>query len=312
MFQIVRYTSSKKEEWDHFLRESKNATFLFDRDYMDYHQDRFEDHSLLFYDEKGLYALMPANARDDKFISHEGLTYGGLIVGERATAHEVCILFEQLNDYLRREGFRSVVYKAIPWIYHRIPAEEDLYALFKVCKAQLTGRDISSVVFQPSPVKWRRDRRYGANKAIRDGIVVEKSDDFAAFWDVLIQNLQMKYGAVPVHTLEEITLLKNRFPDNILLYVARLDGEVIGGTVVYDCGKTVHAQYISATPQGKHLHAIDCIYMHLLHHGFSSKEFVDFGKSTEEHGRILNETLIYQKEGFGGRGVCYDTYQWFL
>ena len=312
MFKIARYTPSEKETWNCFLSNSKNATFLFDRDYMDYHHERFEDHSLLFYDEQGLYALLPANAREDILCSHEGLTYGGLIIGERATAPEVCVLFQELNHYLRGEGFHQVLYKAVPWIYHRMPSEEDRYALFKVCHAELIGRDISSVVVQSAPVKWRRDRRYGANKGFREGIVVEKSDDYPAFWDVLTQNLHMKYDAVPVHSLEEITLLKNRFPANIQLYVARLKDEMLGGTVIYDCGDTVHAQYISATPQGKHLHAIDCIYQHLLQHVFSSKRYVDFGKSTEDRGKVLNESLIYQKEGFGGRGVCYDTYSWQL
>jgi hypothetical protein len=38
--------------------------------------------------------------------------------------------------------------------------------------------------------------------------------------------------------------------------------------------------------------------------------YLDFGKSTETHSDILNENLIYQKEGFGARAVCYDTYEW--
>lgn len=312
MFRIERYTPSRMEEWNDFVVHSKNGTFLFDRRYMDYHHDRFHDHSLLFYDEKGLYALLPANASGNTFITHEGLTYGGLVMGGRATANDVCGLFRQINSYLRDSGFERVIYKAVPWIYHRLPSEEDLYALYKVCDAQLTGRDIASVVKPSDPVAWRRDRRYGAHKAFRDGIVVKKSDDFATFWDVLIGNLRTKYNAAPVHTLEEITLLKNLFPDNIHLYVALLDGEMLGGTVIYDCGAIAHAQYISATKQGKHLHAIDSIYMQLLQKDFKDKQFVDFGKSTEEHGAVLNETLIYQKEGFGGRGVCYDTYAWSL
>ena len=37
-------------------------------------------------------------------------------------------------------------------------------------------------------------------------------------------------------------------------------------------------------------------------------EDFDFGVSTEQRGSYLNEGLIFQKEGFGGRAICYDTY----
>ena len=110
---------------------------------------------------------------------------------------------------------------------------------------------------------------------------------------------------------EEMELLKSRFPDNIILYVAEKDGEVLGGTVLYVTGQVVHAQYISASPDGKRLRVIDAIYDVILNNDYAGfRHYFDFGKSTEDYGNYLNENLIYQKEGFGGRGVCYDTYEW--
>ena len=308
---IRQYNSQYADEWNRFVAQSKNGTFLFDRCYMDYHADRFEDCSLMFYDDKEcLCALLPANKKGKTFHSHQGLTYGGVITNERMTAAEMCQLFKDLNTWLASQGITHVVYKPIPAIYHTLPAEEDLYALFLVCHAQLTGRDIASTIQTEHPVKWRRDRRYGANKAKTNGITVEASNDYAAFWQVLNENLRLKYGVRPVHSLEEIELLHSRFPKNIRLYVAKLNGKTIGGTVLYINRQTVHAQYISASPEGKHLHAIDAIYEQILLHDFNKYKFIDFGKSTEEHGYNLNETLIYQKGGFGGRGICYDTYEW--
>ena len=43
MFSIIRYTADKADEWNQFVAQSKNGTFLFDRRYMDYHAERFED-----------------------------------------------------------------------------------------------------------------------------------------------------------------------------------------------------------------------------------------------------------------------------
>lgn len=311
MFEITRYTADRKEEWDGFVKTSKNGTFLLDRNYMDYHSTRFEDHSLMFYRDGRLYAMLPANVKDGVLYSHQGLTYGGLVMHEDASAANIATLFSELNALLKDEGISKVVYKPTPWIYHLLPSEEDLYALFKVCKARISARDISSTIIFDNRIKWHRDRRYGVNKARNNGVSVRRSDDLAAFWHVLDLNLGNKYGVKPVHTVEEMTLLKSRFPDNILLYVAEKDGETLGGTVLYVTNQVIHAQYISASPEGKRLRVIDAIYEVILNHDFADfRLYFDFGKSTENLGTYLNENLIYQKEGFGARGVCYDTYEW--
>ena len=174
------------------------------------------------------------------------------------------------------------------------------------------GRDISSAIPPKHALKWRRDRHYNANKAFSNGVLVEKSDDYAAFWEVLTENLQTKYGLRPVHSLDEILLLKSRFPERIALYLARLGDEVLGGTVIYRCGQTDHSQYISATPKGKRLHAVDALYERVLLQECPQDCFFDFGKSTMGHSYDLNETLMAQKEGFGARALCYDTYEWTL
>lgn len=311
MFEITRYTADRKEEWDGFVKTSKNGTFLLDRNYMDYHSTRFEDHSLMFYRDGRLYAMLPANVKDGVLYSHQGLTYGGLVMHEDASAANIATLFSELNALLKDEGISKVVYKPTPWIYHLLPSEEDLYALFKVCKARVSARDISSTIIFDNRIKWHRDRRYGVNKARNNGVSVRRSDDLVAFWHVLDLNLGNKYGVKPVHTVEEMTLLKSRFPDNILLYVAEKDGETLGGTVLYVTNQVIHAQYISASPEGKRLRVIDAIYEVILNHDFADfRLYFDFGKSTEDLGTYLNENLIYQKEGFGARGVCYDTYEW--
>ena len=312
MFVINRYTEEKQREWNLFVAKSKNGTFLFDRNYMDYHKVRFCDYSLMIYKYDKLYALFPANEDNGTLVTHGGLTYGGLITNIYSRADDILILFKELNIYLKQNNIHNVIYKAIPWIYHRIPSEEDLYALFKECSANLIKRDISSVIIPRRPLKWSRDRKYGVKKANANNIIVGQSDDFKSFWRVLTDNLQDKYGVAPVHSLEEILLLKSRFPHNILLYTATIDDEVLGGTVLYVTPQVIHSQYISASKMGKKLRVIDAVYDRILNYDFVDYPYFDFGKSTECGGHILNESLIYQKEGFGGRGVCYDTYEWKL
>ena len=145
---------------------------------------------------------------------------------------------------------------------------------------------------------------------MKNGIEIKLSNDLAAFWQVLDDNLMNKYGAKPVHSLQEIELLHKRFPHHIQLYVACKDDMVLGGTVLYLTPNVVHTQYISASPEGKQLRVLDGLFHFLLQQSWDEQQYFDFGTSTLQDGHLLNASLIHQKEGFGGRAICYDTYQW--
>ena len=311
MLEIVRYTPDQKQAWNDFVSRSKNGTFLLDRNYMDYHADRFTDHSLMVYRRDKLYALLPGNIAGDTFYSHQGLTYGGFIMSDKTVAADVVQLFRLLNDQFRREGVRKVIYKPTPWIYHRQPSEEDLYAVVEVCGATVS-RGLSSTISRDHQNKWYRIRECGARHAKQLGLTVEETEDYKPFWQVLSNNLRERYGLNPVHTVEEIEMLHQRMPDHIRLMVVKEGDETIGGTVLYVSDRVVHSQYIAASPKGKQVHALDLLFDVVIRKALASHPYFDFGISTEKRGTYLNEHLIYQKEGFGGRGVCYDWYEWTL
>jgi hypothetical protein len=312
MIEVVRYTQGKAAEWDAFVAQSKNGTFLFFRGYMDYHADRFEDCSLMVYLKNRMIALLPGNRQGTTFFSHQGLTYGGFITDTKATAEHICEAFDAVNSWLRSEGFCKVVYKPMPWIYHRLPAEEDVYALFVRCHAHLIERDVSSTVFLSNKLKFTEARQSGIRKAKRSGCVVHESDDVAAFWDILSENLRQKYAASPVHTASEMRLLKDRFPDHIRLFMVYRDGVPVGGTILYLTPQVVHTQYISASPEGKQCGALDLLFDCLINEMDFQRPYFDFGTSARADSNEVNSSLIFQKQGFGGRGVCYDWYEWIL
>ncbi|APW31998.1 GNAT family N-acetyltransferase [Prevotella intermedia ATCC 25611 = DSM 20706] len=312
MIEIKQYNLDDAAKWNELVTISRQGTFLFNRNYMDYHSDRFTDCSFLVMEKGRISAALPANRKGDTLYSHQGLTYGGLLTTERITAEKVCNIFSELNILLKEMGIKQVVYKAIPWIYHRIPAEEDLYALTNICHAQLVSRDISSSFSLHDVQKFTESRRSGIRKAARNGILVSESQDLAAFWSILNNNLTAKYDARPVHSLAELQLLMCRFPKEIKLYMATTtNGEPLGGTLIYETPNVVHTQYISASPDGKAMGALDLLFDYIINKVYKRRNgYFDFGKSTEASGTVLNQQLIHQKEGFGGRGVCYDTYEW--
>ena len=311
MFEIKRYSSELVDDWNEFVASSKNGTFLFDRRYMDYHADRFIDHSLMIYRRGRLYALLPGNVNGDIFYSHQGLTYGGLLMNDKTTAADVVEIFRMINAYLRAEGLKTVVYKPVPWIYHQQPSEEDLYAIIQVCDVRIT-RGLSSAITREHLNEWYRIRQNGVQKAKKAGVRIEQTEDYHSFWHILSNNLRERYGLNPVHTVEEIELLHQRLPENIRLFVAKEGQQTIGGCVLYVTGRVVHSQYIAASPRGRELHALDLLFEEVIAQSLKNHAYFDFGISTEKQGTYLNQQLIYQKEGFGGRGICYEWYKWTL
>jgi len=310
VFEIVRYTPAYHDEWNRYVAKARNATFLFYREYMDYHNDRFSDHSLLFYVGRHLHSVLPAHVVGDLFCSHRGLTYGGLLMDEDVTTADVLVLFEEMNEYLRRQGFRRVLYRAIPWVYHRLPAEEDLYAMFWKCGARLQQRMSGTVIFLDEHLRWRKDHRRRLRQSQAKGVRVERDGSLEAFWPILNDNLQQKFNAQSVHTIDEILLLKSRFPENIIQYNACLGDEIIGGITFYVMGHVLHGQYSGTNDKGKQFGAMEAIYEQVMYHDFPQMRYLDFGTSNEDGGQVLNEGLIAHKEGYGGRTVCYDTYEW--
>ena len=307
---IARYTKEKSNQWNEFVAKSKNGTFLFDRNYMEYHSDRFDDFSLMFYNNHDkLCAIMPANKVGKTLYSHQGLTYGGLVTNDKTTIHTVIDCFSSLMSLLKVEHFNKLIYKATPHIYHLQPSEEDLYALFTICNARLSKRDISSALPLSHPISFTESRRSGLRKAHREGLTVAECDDIAGFWNILEANLMSRHGVSPVHSAAEMQLLKSRFPSHIRLFCTFKDGVIVGGTLLYLSQQVVHTQYISASEQGKRSGAIDLLFDYLIKSDLLSHySYLDFGKSNENDCFNLNNNLIFQKEGFGGRAVCYDTY----
>jgi hypothetical protein len=307
--QIVEYDAGRKREWDDFVARAKNGVFLFRRDYMEYHADRFTDASLLVIDEGArLVALLPASVRGDVVSSHGGLTFGGFITDERMKAALMLEVFDAALAHMRERGIAKFIYKAIPHIYHRVPAEEDLYALYRA-GARLFRRDISSTVLMCERQPFSKGRKYSVKQAQKRGLRVEQSFDFQTFMAMEEDLLGEKYGARPVHTAAEIELLATRFPDNIKLFAAYDGAAMLAGVVIYESREVAHAQYISASGEGKQSGALDLIISYLINEYYAHKKYFDFGISTEDEGRYLNTGLIENKQGFGGRAIVYDFYE---
>ncbi len=303
--KIVRYRPEDIEQWNRFVAESKNATFLFDRGYMDYHSDRVRDHSLILRQNDQIIALFPVSEHGRTVVSHGGLTYGGVLSGSKMSAAAMLHILDAVVDYYRAQRYSLLRYKAIPHIYHRYPAEEDLYALFRA-GAKLCRTDVTTAIPLASRRPLSKGKKHNLSKARRAGIEVSRSSDYAEFMALLEETLASRHDTQPVHGLAEIELLVSRFPENIQLWVTRAGSRMAAGTVLYITDTVVHTQYMASSAEGKECGALDAVIIRLLDHDWGhSVRYFDFGISNTDEGRVLNEGLCAQKEMFGGSSVAH-------
>lgn len=313
---ILPYSPEHRTLWNRTINESRNGTFLLHRNYMDYHSDRFEDASLLWQDHQGrTLGLFPAcwHPRLPKtIVSHAGLTYGGCILTRRIGLVQVGEMLREAIGYYKEKGAESLIVKPIPHIYATLPAEEELYWISRL-GGKLTARAASqTVALQEEGVGFSTLRRRKVKRAEGEGCYVvddTSANDLPTFWQILDENLRARHQVAPVHTLDELRrLIRNNAP-HIRLFTIHQDGRIVAGTLLFEMNPVVHAQYISASPAGREVGALDLLFHHLIERyrqqGF---RFFDFGISTEDGGQVLNEGLTFQKEGFGGRTICYDAY----
>ncbi|MDE5838229.1 MAG: GNAT family N-acetyltransferase [Paramuribaculum sp.] len=308
--EIRRYTPGDKELWDNFLDRSRCGTFLFKRDYMEYHADRFEDCSLMAFNRRGkLIAMLPAEIRGASVSSHRGLTYGGWISPSRhfdgTTMEEV---FTTAISTLRNIGATELIYKPLPHIYQTVSAEEDLFCLYRLGAVQ-TGCLLSSVTDLRHPAPMNESTRQGIKLAYVYGVDVQESNDFSGFWLMLTEQLLSRHDAAPVHSLSEIILLKKRFQENIKLFTASLNGKMIAGAVLYLCKDVVRVQYMSSDETGRKAKALTAIIHHLYNKFHKEYRYLDMGSSNEPDSGELNNGLLLFKSGLGGRGIAFTTYR---
>ncbi len=313
-YTLVKYTDTKQDIWDTLVTNSVNGTLLHTRKFLSYHDDKFVDQSLMAYDETGvLRAVFPA-ATDpqDKTIvvSHPGITYGGIVHDGWLRGQRCIDLLSQLCSYYAAAAFNELIYKAVPWIYHRTPAQDDIYALSRL-QAERYRVDLSTTIDLQNRGTPSDRRKRLLKKAHGSGI--EISDDFAhldAYWSILAQNLKSKHNKTPVHSIQDLHLLKTKFPQEIELVTAIADKEIYAGALIFHCPTLLHGQYFASSPTGRTTGALDLVIEHCLDKTMHlGKRCFDFGISTEEQGKYLNDNLHTFKCEFGSGGTVYEFYK---
>lgn len=309
MVSCRKYNVEQKTHWDAFVLNSRTPLFFFQRDFMEYHSSRFIDYSLMFYDDEVLVAVLPANRDGEKLVSHGGLTYGGLLISMSVKTSLLIDIAKAMMIALRHDGVQHIIYKSIPYLFYQQPCQEDLYVLVNQLNARLIRRDLSSVIRLDCRLGLSKGRKWMIARAKKNGLRVTTSYDWKGFYSLLASVLE-KHAVAPVHMPEELSMLKKYFPTQIDLKVVLDEIQMIAAVLLFKFKNVVHTQYIAVSEKGKELGALDYLLETIIQEAISEKyEYFNFGISTEQEGRYLNEGLVAQKESFGARAITLDHYQ---
>lgn len=309
MYRIEKYNDAYLKTWDDYVDKSLNGTFLFRRGFMEYHSDRFEDFSLMVFDSQKLISVLPANRVGNEFHSHQGLTYGGLIIAENFGAEKTEAIFDAVLSFLKEENINLLRIKQVIPIYHRQPVNEMDYILFKK-GAKLYRRDMNLAVDYSQELSISKSKLKHFRRVSSLGLEIRKDNNFRLFWDeVLIPRLQDRHGVKPVHTADEIELLHNRFPENILQYNAYFEERIVAGITLFCFDNVLKSQYGATTAEGEKLRALDYLFITLIDSFKDKKHYFDMGTPNENEGKTYNKGLLKQKEELGCSVYTQDFYE---
>ncbi len=308
-YSVRLYTSEDYAIWNNFVSTAKNATFLFHRDFMEYHSDRFQDFSLLIFEDDILVSIIPANRVDKTIFSHQGLTYGGFVFDNKIKLGQVIAITKDVLAFLHSLDITAFQLKLIPSIYTDYFSEEIEYVLF-LSNAKLIRRDCLSVIDLTKTFALSKTRRESIRRGEKNNLVIKEEPKFDLFWnEILIPNLAKKHNSKPVHTLEEISNLQQKFPNNIRHFNVYNIDKIVAGTTVFITDKVAHPQYISGNVQKNELGSLDLLYNYLITQVFKDKNFFDFGISHEQNGKKINQGLLFWKETFGAKTTIQNFYE---
>ncbi len=317
MIEIKRYTQEYFDLWDDFIfNKCRNATFLHSRKFFSYNpSNAIDDFSLLFFKKSKLICVLPAvkqvSGNNTILNSHMRSTYGGFVYGNIGTEDILQIVTDTVA-YAKEQGFTQILIRPSFNIFHTSPSDEQAYALWR------NGFDIYSreveIAVQLTTVE-NIEKRYADNntrnikKAVKNNITFSQTEDYNRAWEILSINLDEKHGLKPVHSLQDILLLKQLLPDNIKLFGAYLDGVMIAMTLIFVKNKFgVHGQYFGIDSQYQDYRPmnllIDGVAKWALANNF---KYFNLGTPNENKGRDINTGLLAFKESFGGTAVLRET-----
>jgi hypothetical protein len=310
--KVTKFIHENTTIWDKFINSSNNGTLFHYREFLNYHENvEFEDHSLLFYNGNKLVAVLPAVIKDNIFSSHPGISFGGVIHKEHLSFANAQSIINALIEYAKQISCKQVQLTLPPACYNKINSDYIEFCLLQL-DFQYKHIELSNILkldadFNMVYEKYKPSARQAVRKAEKSNVVINESTNLNDFYTLLSNNLSLRHNVSPTHTLSELKKLITLFPNQINLFTANLDDEVIAGVINFICNQnTILAFYISHNNNFQHMRPLNMLFTQMFKWAIDNKyKYYDFGLFT-----VLGEpnlSLARFKESFGTDGLFRKT-----
>jgi hypothetical protein len=318
---VVRYDPEQhKELWDAFVEQSVNGTAFHLQQFLAYHAPgKFNFHHLLFFEKNCLVGVLPGSVHGSTFESPAGASYGSFVT-EDITADTALAMVEAFETHVRASGWSDVFLTSPPVIYApRLTQNLEFALLYRGYQYQRHYISHAIDLTLPGPVfdRFQPTARKHVRRILRSNpnLQVEAVSDTEAgleeFYPILLEN-KAKYNARPTHSLEELHRLHALVPSLMTLFLVRLDGEAIAGSLVFRANDRVALIFYHMLryefQQYRPIYLLmDAVTRWATDHGF---QFVDIGVSqdtSDENPMTPALSLIRFKEKFDSRGILRST-----
>jgi hypothetical protein len=313
--RAVRYTDEWKQRWDTFVLASNNGTIFHLQSFLQYHAaDRFQWHHVMFFDEKKLVAVLPAAEMGTTLESPIGASYGSFVTNDLPFSASI-ELVDAFSDYCRQQRFERTLLTPAPFIYHQRISQNIDYAL-AYRGFTFDKHYISHAIRLKNGEMLKRfqstTRRYIRKHLREQTLTVEQSDNYEAFYPILVKN-KARHGVKPTHTLEELNELRKLLPDRIVLFLVRKDRKPIAGSLVFVCNAQVALCFYNMLLYEYEQYNPIHIVMHEVVRWAQERGFqwIDMGVSQDtrsENPMTPSLGLIKFKEKFDACGILRSTF----
>ncbi|MGA1873929.1 MAG: GNAT family N-acetyltransferase [Thermoplasmatota archaeon] len=311
--EVRRYIEEDHDRWDRFVRGSNNGTIFHEQQFLDYHPDgRFDFHHLIFEKDSNIFAVLPGLVKNGVFRSPAGASFGGFVTNDISydTAEEIV---DRFLDHCRRSGIREVYVTPPLSVYYDIVTQNIEYALLHRSFDYHVHLYSSVVDLRRTFGMEHYDKkaRNAVRKALKSGITVEIENDFDTFYPILVEN-KGKFDLDPTHSLDELKRLDELLPGKLKLFMARMDGRVIGGSLIFVCNeRTLIDFYIAQNYDYQEYRTINLVLHEIIRWGHENGyAYFDIGvnqDTSSSNPMDLNQPLVAFKYRMGARCVMRNT-----
>tara|TARA_Y100001970_G_scaffold63393_1_gene81183 strand:+ start:6002 stop:6952 length:951 start_codon:yes stop_codon:yes gene_type:complete len=307
MLEVIKYEDNKHHNlWNDFILHSNNGTIFHLRNFLSYHRERtFNDCSFIFYNKKNIEAVFTGAILDECLYSHPGASFGGFVYNELSFPYANQIV-DALIIEAKKLKLKEIVIIPPPFIYYKKYNETMEYCLYSKGFDNIEYYISSFVNLETNLMNQMSDRKKRYIKKFEKEIQIKLSNDIDSFYPILINN-KLKHKATPTHTLEELKILMEKFPNKIKLLLTSKDNQIIGGSLNFitnDDSCILFYNMINYDYQHLQIASIQ-IYESLKWAKKNNLKFLDIGVSQiyKNNQIVPHESLINFKEQFGAQAM---------